>query len=686
MRFAIDIGGTFTDLIAEDDEGQLWIRKASTTPADPAEGVMNVLDLVAGDLGVPRHDLLARSEFLVHGTTRAINAILTGTTARTAYLTTRGHRDVLLIREGGREKFNVHEDYPDPYIPRRLTFEISERIGSQGEVVVPLDEGSTVEVISQLAALEVEAVAVCLLWSIANPAHELRVGELLDEHLPGVPYTLSHQLNPCMREYRRGSSAAIDASLKPVMKDYLHNLDRRLRDAGFGGRLLLITSGGGVMDLEDVAAAPIHLIKSGPAMAPVAGRYYGQEDARSETVVVADTGGTSYDVGLVRRGMIPFTRETWLGPEWTGHITGFPSIDIRSIGAGGGSIAWVDAGGFLHVGPESAGAVPGPACYGKGGTRPTVTDAALAMGYIDPDYFLGGSMKLDSGLARAAVDEHVGVPLKLATADAASAIMQVATEKMVQLIEQVSINQGVDPRTAVLVGGGGAAGLNAVAIARRLGSRQVIIPETGAALSAFGALLSLLSAEYATTFVTSTDAFDYEGANAVLAALLERCQQFIDGPGAGAKRSTVDLSAEMRYPTQVWDLEVPLRVREFTGPDQVEQLRQDLHAAKLEVFGSSNPKSPATVVTWRARVSCPLREGEIGRPRPAASRPSTNGSRPVYFPQVGTVVAPVRYFDTLAAGERLIGPAIVESPVTTVVIDPGASVERTPIGSLLIAP
>ena len=686
MRMAVDIGGTFTDLIVEDDDGQLWLRKASTTPDDPAQGLLDVLEVAAQDMGLTRRHLLGRGEFLIHGTTRAINAILTGTTARTAYLTTRGHRDVLLIREGGREKFNLHEDFPEPYIPRRLTFEITERIGSQGEVVVPLDEVAAVETIRRLAELEIEAVAVCLLWSIANPDHELRIGELLDEHLPDVPYTLSHQLNPAMREYRRGSSAAIDASLKPIMTHYLANLEQRLRDAGFAGRLLMITSGGGVMDLDAVAKAPIHLINSGPAMAPVAGRYYGEKDAESDTVVVADTGGTSYDVGLVRRGMIPFTRETWIGKEWTGHITGFPSIDVRSIGAGGGSIAWVDEGGFLKVGPQSAGAAPGPACYGRGGTEPTVTDASVVLGFIDPDYFLGGSMKLDVDRARTTIDERIASRLGMTVPEAASAIMQVVTEKMVQLIEELALNQGVDPRTAVLIGGGGAAGLNSVALARRLGARKVVIPETGAALSAFGGLLSLLSAEYSMTFVTSSDEFDYEGANRVLDGLLRQCQDFIDGPGAGAKKSTIHLSAEMRYPTQVWDLEVPLRVSRFAGPEDVEQLRQDLHAMKQEVFGSSNPSSPATVVTWRARVSCPLRDSEIGRPRSTDSHPATNGHRKVYFPRAGLVDAPVRYFETLATGERLVGPAIIESPVTTVVVDPGATVERSPLGSLLINP
>ena len=243
-------------------------------------------------------------------------------------------------------------------------------------------------------------MAVCLLWSIVNPVHELRVGELLEQHLPGVPYTLSHALNPSLREYRRASSAAIDASLKPLMTRYLAALEERLRDAGLEGRLLVVTASGGVLDADTMAAAPIHSINSGPAMAPVAGRYYAEREAGATTAVIADTGGTSYDVSLVRRGRIPWTRETWLGRQYESDITGFPSVDVKSIGAGGGSIAWVDDGGLLHVGPESAGADPGPACYARGGVHPTVTDAALVLGYIDPGYFLGGAIALDVQAAR----------------------------------------------------------------------------------------------------------------------------------------------------------------------------------------------------------------------------------------------------------------------------------------------
>jgi N-methylhydantoinase A len=383
-----------------------------------------------------------------------------------------------------------------------------------------------------------------------NPLHEDRVGQLLAEHLPEVPHTLSHVLNPILREYRRASSTSIDASLKPLMSRYLGGLSRRLREAGFRGRLLMLTSQGGVMDAEDLTQAPIHAVGSGPSMAPIAGRHFARLDVRADTAIVADTGGTTYDVSLVRRGSIPMTPETWLGQRYLGHILGFPSVDVRSIGAGGGSIAWVDEGGLLHVGPMSAGAVPGPASYAKGGARPTVTDAALVLGYIDPAYFLGGAMKLDVALAEEAVRRDVGGPLGLGLHEAA-AIVRVATENMVGAIEEITINQGIDPRGAVLVGGGGAAGLNSVAIARRLGCTKVVIPELGAALSAAGAIMSDLHAGYRALHYTVTDNFDVAGVNRTLAGLVARCGRFLEGPGTGAAEHAIDIVAEARYRHQI---------------------------------------------------------------------------------------------------------------------------------------
>jgi N-methylhydantoinase A len=531
---------------------------------------------------------------------------------------------------------------------------------------------------------QVEAVAVCLLWSIVNPAHEVRIGELLDELLPGIPYTLSHRLNPAIREYRRASSTAIDASLKPVMTDYLRGLRERLTAAGFRGRVLVVTSGGGVLDAETVADAPVHTIGSGPAMAPVAGRYYAQVDADADTAVVADTGGTSFDVSLVRRGRIPWTRETWLGAPYFGHMTGFPSVDVKSIGAGGGSVAWVDGGGLLHVGPQSAGSVPGPVCYGRGGTEPTVTDASLVLGYIDPDFFLGGAMQLDVDSASESVAGKVGAKLGLDVNHAAAAILKLATEHMVRAIEEITLNQGIDPRTAILVGGGGAAGLNAVAIARRLGCPRVVIPAVGAVLSAAGALMSDLTAEHAATLWTTSTRFDFDRVNETLEELEQQCGEFAAGPGAGSLETIVEFSAEARYPHQIWELEVPLRHSRFATPEDVEQLRQDFHAVHAEVFAISDPDSPIEIVGWRARVRCRIREA-LPATLPAGSvQQAVPASRRAYFPDLGTVDAKVLSFDAMEPGVVLEGPALIESPVTTVIIDAGASVARTSIGSLSV--
>jgi N-methylhydantoinase A len=685
MRIACDTGGTFTDLVVETVAG-LKLFKASTTPADPVQGVLNALTLAAADAGVDRDTLLGRTDTFIHGTTRAINAILTGGTARTAFLTTAGHPDILVIREGGRtEPFNFTVPYPEPYVPRALTFEVPERVDSAGAVVRPLDEVAVVAIAGRLRDLGVEAVAVCLLWAVANPVHERRVGALLGEHLPGIPVTLSHELNPGLREYRRASSACIDASLKPLMGDYLGRLEARLREAGLRGRLLMVTSQGGVMDAAAVAAAPIHAINSGPAMAPVAGRLYAQRDAGSEIAIVADTGGTSYDVSLVRQGRIPWTREAWLGPPFRGHMTGFPSVDVKSIGAGGGSIAWVDGGGLLRVGPQSAGSTPGPACYGRGGNRPTLTDCCLVLGWLDPDFFLGGAMRLDLAAAQAALRAEVADPLGMGLEDAAHAVVELATEKMVGAIEEITVNQGIDPGAAVLVGGGGAAGLNTVAVGRRLGCAAVLIPETGAALSAAGALMSDLHADFGRMLVVKSGAFDRDAINAVLADLEGRCQAFRDGPGRDALASTIELFVEARYPHQIWEIEVPLRVARFAEAADLDGLLADFHATHRQIFAIADELSPIELVTWRARVRCTLRAQGTGTLAAGDSDGSARGRRRAWFRGPGWVEAETCRFAAMRPDETVTGPAIVESSFTTIVVDPGATARRTAGGGLTVS-
>lgn len=687
MRFAVDTGGTFTDLLVEQDDGALNMFKAATTPDDPIRGVIDSLQVAADHFGSPLDELLARGSLFIHGTTRAINAIITGATARTAFLTTQGHPDILVLREGGRsDVFNFTVPYPDPYVPRSLTFEVPERMTADGSVLTALDEAEVVRIIGELKACEVEAVAVCLLWSIVNPAHEVRIGELLEEHLPGVPYTLSHRINPSLREYRRASSTAIDASLKPLMGAYMRNLTSRLEEAGFRGRTLIVTSGAGVIDATAAAETPVHLINSGPAMAPVSGRHFAEADAQAETAIVADTGGTTYDLSLVRRGRIPWTRETWIGGEYRGHMTGFPSVDVRSIGAGGGSIAWVDDGGLLHVGPQSAQAVPGPAAYGRGGTEPTLTDACVALGYVDPDYFLGGAMQLDASAAREAIGIGVAERMGVSIEEAALAIVQIATENMVQAIMDITINQGIDPAKAVLIGGGGAAGLNSERIGQRLDCPLVLIPDVGAALSAAGALMSELISDARATHFTSTASFDLDGVNAVLAGLKQQCDAFAATAGEGALSTEISFTAEARYPAQVWEIEVPLRGSSFDDEAAVRQLVADFHAAHEEVFAISDPDSEVEIIGWSARVSCRLRDGGLAELSDQASGTGGDRSRQCYFKGTGWAETASLSFEALADGRTVDGPAIVENSFTTVVVGPGATVSRKPSGSLAIVP
>lgn len=684
MRLACDTGGTFTDLVVEHDDGSLAMFKAPTTPDDPVRGVIDALSLAARQAGQPLDAFLKRADTFIHGTTHAINAIITGRTARTAMLATAGHRDMLVLREGGRaDPFDMTAPYPEPYIPRALTFEVDERIGASGKILTPLDEVALVETLRLLGEKDVAAVAVCLLWSIANPAHELRVGALIDQHLPGIPYTLSHQLNPTLREYRRASSTAIDASLKPLMTRYMGQLNGRLADAGFDGRILVLTSQGGMIDAAELAKTPIHVINSGPSLAPVAGRHYGAI-ANGADIVVADTGGTTYDVSLVRGGTIPLSRETWIGEPYRGHVTGFPSVDVKSVGAGGGSIARVDDGGVLHVGPQSAGAVPGPVCYRRGGTQPTLTDACVALGYLDPAYFLGGTMTLDRDGAIDAIRRTIAEPLGCSVNEAAAAIVTLATENMVQAIADITVNQGIDPAKAVLIGGGGAAGFNSVLIARRLGIRTLIFPELSAALSAAGALMSEIASDSRATALVSTQNFDMAAANAVLARLEHEGRIFLDQSDVPESRHSMLFAVEARYAQQVWEIEVALPVRRFETPIDVEAFVEAFHAAHERIFAFRDPESAIEVVGWSARAAVRLHDRPIGRIAFERGVQGERATRHIYLPAEGEVAASLVRLVDLAVGDTRKGPAIVETPFTTILVDSACTFELTADGSLIL--
>jgi N-methylhydantoinase A len=367
-------------------------------------------------------------------------------------------------------------------------------------------------------------------------------------------------------------------------------------------------------------------------------------------------------------------------------MTGFPSIDIKSVGAGGGSIARVDSGGILHVGPTSAGAVPGPVCYGAGGTEPTLTDACLVLGFLDPDFFLGGKMKLDAAASARAIQEKVARPLGLGLKEAAAAILSVATENMVQAIAEITVNQGIDPENAVLVGGGGAAGFNSVFIARRLGCPEVIIPETGAALSAAGALMSDLRNEYRAMHYTTSGGFDFEGVRRVLADLEARCRHFAATAGKGALAVDISFGVDARYEGQVWEIDVPVPAPRFESDDDLDDLVAAFHAAHEEIFAVRDPDCQVEFVVWSASVGCRLREDGLGRIVEAASEAREEHRRSVYFEGFGEIETPVLTMNALKPGENYAGPAIIETPFTTIAVDPPASFRISDTGSLVIKP
>ena len=685
-RVSVDTGGTFTDVVVADQRGIRAIGKALTTPQRIFDGMRGAIDVAAEECGTNGAALLAQCDMLIYGTTRATNAVVTQNTAKTAFLTTRGFRDILVLREGGKsDPHDYSYDYPAPYIPRRYTFEIDERIDAQGTVVRPLDVEQVRGLAGTLRERGFEAVAVSLLWSIANSAHERALGRILDEELPAVPYTLSHQLIPIVREYRRASTTAIDASLKPLMQKHLREMEDDLRVAGFKGELLVGTSAGGCQHVAEVATRPVQMLKSGPAMAPVAGQAYTTIEALGGDAIVCDTGGTTFDVGLVRDGNLVYSRDSWLGRRWIGHMVAMSTVDVRSIGAGGGSIAWIDPGGLLRVGPQSAGAMPGPACYGRGGDQPTVTDACVVLGYVDPAYFNGGRMTLDGAAAQRVIAKLAG-ELGRGIEDAAFAILTIANELMIKAIHEITVSEGLNPRESVLVAGGGAAGLNIMPIARELGCKTTILPKTASAMSACGMQYSDIVFEQTRSRVTISGSFDKDGVNKALAEIDAGLDQFRKTlQGAARAKVKKEFFVEARYKSQVWELDTPLPVKRFNSGRDVERLVEAFHTVHDRVYAVRDEGSEVECVNWRGRIAIRLaRPASPATRRAAKYKPKPNGMREAYFGPPARRRTPIFRGTELAPGATIDGPAIIEEPTTTIVVYPGMRAVVSPSGNYLL--
>ena len=661
-NLCIDIGGTFTDCVVADVSGGLRIFKAPSTPEAFERGFMDVLGATADFYGLDLKDFLGQVDSIVHGSTVSTNALVEGKTRPVGFITNEGFPDILTLREAPRKRsFEWRLHYPEPYVPRSRTRTLRGRIAADGSELIPLDEAGVHAAIAHFRELNVEAVGVCLLWSIANGAHERRVGEIIRTEWPGIPVTLSHELNPIPREYRRAISAVIDASLSPIVSSYVEVLRNALRENGYERELLMGNCVGGMMPPEEIVAKSIYSVMSGPTLAPIAAQHLTDEP----DVIVGDMGGTTFDVSAIRGGQLVVTPEAMIGND----MLGIPKVDVRSIGAGGGSIAWVDVGGLLRVGPQSAGARPGPACYGQGGSDPTVTDANVILGIIDPDYFLGGRIKLDRAAAERSV-ATVAEKLSIGLVDAAYAIHTTSNHNMITAIEDITIREGINPRDSYLVCGGGATACHIGEMASVLGMDRLMIPKFAAGLSAFGGLISDIRWEEGATLHTDEKRFDLDGANAVLEALRQRGTAFLDRAGVPVEDRRFEYVYLGRYEYQSWEIDVSYELKSgILSTADVERLVEAFHATHYRIYTIKDEDDTVEFTTWKVRAVGinGNREQRWGQAIPEQVGPiAAKSRRPVYIHSLGGLTdVPVYAGDSLGAGATLQGPAVIEEDTFT---------------------
>ena len=691
-RLAVDIGGTFTDgVLVDERDGAVRITKVLSTPADQAEGFLEALGRLSAESGLAPAELRS----ILHATTVATNAVLERRGARVALIATRGFRDMLEIgRQIRHELYDLQTEKPAPLVPRRLCFEVAERLDHRGEVLEPLDEGSAAAAVDAAREAGAEAITICLLHAYVNPAHERRVAAIARERFPGAVISLSSAVAPEIREYWRASTAVINAYVAPVVRRYLGGLERRLAAGGYGAPVLIMQSSGGVAGAEAARERPVAMLESGPAAGVAAAAFFaglaGFADALS-----FDMGGTTAKAGLVlggRPSVLPeFEAGSRLGTgaglvRGSGYPVLTPVVDLVEISAGGGSVAWVDPGGLLRVGPRSAGADPGPACYGRGGAEPTVTDANLVLGRLSPDNFLGGRLRLDAGAAREAV-ARVAAPLGLDLERAAAGVVAIADAAMMQAMRLVTVQRGHDPRDLALVAFGGAGPLHAATLAAELGVPAVVVPPGPGVASALGLLVTDLRFDASLSRLRPLAELRPHELEGDLAALEREVAGALEREGVPPADRAVERVAELRYVGQSWRLPVPLPAGPLRDAD-LPQLRAAFDEAHARRYSYAVPEEPAELVALRVtaigRLARPrLREPEPGGPDPAAA---LTGRRPVVFAAGGPLDCPVYDRYALRRGNRVAGPALVEEMDSTTAIPPGHTAEVAAAGVLIIRP
>ena len=670
---ALDVGGTFTDVaLVHEASGRLWVTKTPTTPHDPSAGFMAGIDRALQLAGIEA----AALRHVLHGTTTATNAILEGKGAAIGLLTTAGFRDVLEIgRHDIPRRANMFAWVkPARPVAPELIFEIGGRVTVDGAEIEPLDEEAVRAAARRLRAAGVDSIAVCFLHSYANPAHERRARALLLEEHPGGAVSLSSEVLPVFREFERSMGTVLNAYVQPLVGRYVARLVGELRPRGIRAPLSIMKSNGGVIGADVVRTQAIHTALSGPAAGVIGARRIG-EAAGFDDLISVDVGGTSADVCLVRGGEAEVTTEGRVG-AWPLHV---PMIDIHTIGAGGGSIARVTEDGTLTVGPESAGAQPGPVCYGAGGEEPTATDAHLVLGRI-PSHLLGGEIPLDVERARRAIEEHVARPLGLPLAAAAQGILDILNNSMVDALRLVSVERGYDPRDFVLVPFGGAGPLHGADLATLLGMRTVVVPRHPGVLSTFGLLGTEVRNDYARTSLQKPPDYDLGAVAAVYADLEGQARDWLVAEGVAPSARRLTRMADLRYRHQGFELTVPWPERDL----DLDALLARFHARHRQLYTYALADAPVEIVTLRLAAAGRVRRftlPSLPRRRMAAARPPR---RRVHFPGAGWTMCPSVDRERLGVGAVVTGPAIVEQPDTTTVVPPGHRARVDRVGNLVI--
>ncbi|WP_306061295.1 hydantoinase/oxoprolinase family protein [Natronococcus wangiae] len=671
IRSGVDIGGTFTDVIVFDEEtGEIDIEKTPSTPGNPAEGVINGLSKADTDI--------ADLEFFSHGSTVGTNALIERELPRVGLLTTEGFRDVHEIRDGTKDNlWDAYEDVADPYVQRRDRLEVPERIDAAGNIVEELDEEATREAVRVLKKRGITTIAISLINAYLNGTHERRVAEIVAEEHPDAFVCTSHEILPEMFEHERTSTTVINAALVPVVRDYLLDLSAQLDDRGYNGDVLAMHSGGGVMTTEAIAYYAARIANSGPTAGAIASQHVA-EQCGFENAIGFDMGGTSADVSLTHQGDIEMT------DEWAveyGYPIMFPSTDIETIGAGGGSIAWIDDGGSLRVGPKSQGANPGPACYLRGGDKPTTTDANVILGWVDPDKFLGGDMEATAEPAERVIERDVADPLGLDLTEAASAIERIAVANMCNAVRLVSTSKGYDPRDFALVAFGGAGPLHAAHVAREMSIPKVVVPLYPGINSALGCLLVDVEHDLSQTFIedATTDAVD--DIERAFAEMEAEIRDRLAEEGVDDEQMRMDHEIKMRYTGQWRSLEISCD----RPIESMDAIREQFHRQHEHAYAYSDEDQPVEIyglhVTGRGLVEKPSFPSIAAGDAAGAHR----GTREAYFESAGGYVRTDIYGrEELGAGAELEGPAIVEQMDSTIVVPPNATADVDDRGNIII--